>query len=129
MGSKLEPYGVVCVAYVNHYSPNHELMQKLGEAVDDKDGDGNRPLHHLQIQMAACVECHKEESLRLRFRTPFAVLWPQENMTVPDLGGVVFPAKAGSNWKEKEVRKWLLDKAWPTFNIRNMDTKKNGEFP
>jgi len=132
-----EPYGVVVIAYVDHYSPNHQLMKKLGEALDDeKDKEGeNASLHTLGVHMAAAVQWREpgNESLELVYRTPFAALYQSTlggntPMKVPDTAKPVFPSKPGAAWKEKAVRKWLLHNAYPLINIRIMD-EAYGPFP
>lgn len=127
----MEPYGVVVVAYVDHYSKNHELIQKLGASVEDQDTDSkNVSFAIMGFQMAAAVQWREpgNESLELVYRRAFVSLYTAQNLPIPNEHPLVYPSKPGAVWKEKSVRKWLLENSFPLVNIRIMDDSY-GPFP
>eukprot|EP00933_Yihiella_yeosuensis_P026055 TRINITY_DN20222_c1_g2_i1.p1 TRINITY_DN20222_c1_g2~~TRINITY_DN20222_c1_g2_i1.p1 ORF type:complete len:427 (-),score=75.81 TRINITY_DN20222_c1_g2_i1:125-1255(-) len=68
-----------------------------------------------------------EESITIYRRPAFHGIWKHVNQTDLDAEDLEF-SKAG-NWKEKEVRNWLLKNCWPTINYRMMDGKGVMPFP
>ncbi|CAE7194497.1 unnamed protein product [Symbiodinium sp. KB8] len=109
----MEPWGAVCVGYVKQDSPNHRLLQKLG-ANTAEDAE----LWDLQIPMAAVIDWEEEESLQIVRRNYAARLWEMIEQPPMDAEPVIFAGKSGKKWKEKEVRAWLLENAFPTINYR-----------
>jgi len=119
----MEPWGVVCVGYVNEGSANHQLLKKLG-AVTESD----EALWELQVPMLAAKGWQEEETLQLIRRNYAAKLWEMIELPPLDNDPVVFPGVG--KWKEKEVRKWLLQNAFPTINYRIPGYKgKKEPFP
>mmetsp|Transcript_16742 Transcript_16742/g.36729 ORF Transcript_16742/g.36729 Transcript_16742/m.36729 type:complete len:454 (-) Transcript_16742:29-1390(-) len=122
-----EPFGAVCVAYVDQESPNHKLMRKLASVSQESDS----ALYDLQLQMAAALhwrEGMRNETLVIMYRKPFASLWEYKYMSVMDGEDAVFPSKPGQVWKKSEVRSWMLANAFPLINIR-IGGKHGGSFP
>ncbi|CAJ1328860.1 unnamed protein product [Effrenium voratum] len=107
----MEPFGVVCVAYVKEGGANHRLMKKLGAVTEEDEA-----LWTLQVPMAAALDWRSEESVALVRRSYAASLWAMVQQGPLDAEELVFTAKGA--WKEKELRKWLLQNAYPTINYR-----------
>lgn len=108
----MEPWGVVCVGYVNEGSANHQLLQKLGAVTEESD----EILWELQVPMIAAKDWQEQETLHLVRRNYAAKLWEMIQLPPLDSDPVVFPGDG--KWKEKEVRKWLMENAFPTINYR-----------
>ncbi|CAJ1430869.1 unnamed protein product [Effrenium voratum] len=109
----MEPFGVVCVAYVKEGGANHRLMKKLGAVTEEDEA-----LWTLQVPMAAALDWRSEESVALVRRSYAASLWAMVQQGPLDAEELVFTAKGAGAWKEKELRKWLLQNAYPTINYR-----------
>mmetsp|Transcript_48345 Transcript_48345/g.90509 ORF Transcript_48345/g.90509 Transcript_48345/m.90509 type:complete len:437 (-) Transcript_48345:32-1342(-) len=107
----MEPWGVVCVGYVKQGSGNHQLLQKL--AANTKE---DAMLWDLQLPIAAAIDWEEEETLQIVKRNYAAKLWEMLQQPPLDDEPVVFPKS--KRWKEKEVRKWLMENAFPTINYR-----------
>lgn len=107
----MEPWGAVCVGYVKEGSANHKLLQKLG-AVTESDA----ALFELQVPMVAAKGWREEETLEIVRRNYAAKLWDLIQQPPLDSEPLVFPGTG--KWKEKDVRQWLLEKAFPTINYR-----------
>lgn len=127
-----EPTGVTCVAYVDEDSPNHKLIKKLGlflNSTQQKVPERDQGFANMKLSVAAAMWWREKgnESLILRYRTPFPMLWRMLELPPMDVEEKIFVSKK-KKWKEADVKKWIMEEAWPTVNIRILD-KNRSPFP
>uniref|UniRef100_A0A7S0FTI4 Thioredoxin domain-containing protein n=1 Tax=Pyrodinium bahamense TaxID=73915 RepID=A0A7S0FTI4_9DINO len=125
----MEPGGSACVAYLDRNSNNHFLMKKLHQLAEEQT---DMALHTLQIPIALALDWSEEdgnEMLIIHRRVPFTRLWEMESLPYPDNSTTRFSGKPDEEWRESEVRKWLLANAYPLINTRNLDPVAKYVFP
>lgn len=119
----LEPFGAVCIAYVDSESKNHLLLRKMGRLEESKE---DVVLANLQVPVVLALNWFPgNESLTMMYRKPFQQMWSEVGMTAMDEHDVTFAAPVGVPWKQGAVRKWLAENAFPTINVRVLGRKED----
>jgi len=127
----MEPTGVNCVSYLKQGSPNHKLMKKLAAVTKEEDEE----LFDLHLPMAGAFGWlgsetpfgfKETEEIHMVKRVYANVLWDSvdedkgnpKNTSHLDPEPTIYKGIPGKPWKEKVVRRWLLENGYPTLNYR-----------
>lgn len=123
-----EPYGVAVAAYVDEDGANQQLLRKMDKKTRENATKLDLELRHLKVPVVSLAGWQREggEHMVMYYRTPFQDMWPMVGGTAMDAETPIFKKKG--KWKEKDVKKWLMDLAWPTINIRSLESG-NEAFP